>query len=156
MRLLSPVNILNALAVPVALLLVLMILFTTTDYKHSSSANLAAFIFLLVLIAWMYSIVNRTYDLYYDQEFVHLKRFWKSKAVPLASVKSISHIRNLQLSYRYTLTDGMRLDRYSIVFDPAIDLDDQEILLLRKKDLELFVNAVRLCNKHVVVQWKDA
>lgn len=156
MRLLSPINILNALAVPVALLLALMILFTTTDYKHSSSANVVAFIFLLVLVTWMYGIINRTYDLYYDQEFVYLKRFGKSKSVSLASIKRISHISNLQLSYRYTLAGGMRFDRYSIVFDPAIDLDDQEILMLRKKDLELFVQIVRRSNKHVVVQWKDS
>jgi hypothetical protein len=156
MRLLSPINILNALAVPVALLLVLMILFSTTDYKHSSSANIVAFIFLLVLVAWMYGVINRTYDLYYDQQFVYLKGFRKNKSVPLASIKRIAHVHNMQLNYRATLIDGMRFDRYSIAFDPAIDLDDQEILLLRKKDLELFIDAVRRCNKHVVIHWKNA
>jgi hypothetical protein len=156
MRLLSPVNILNALAVPVALLLVLMILFSTTDYRHSSSANMVAFIFFVVLVVWMYGIVNRTYDLYYDQQFVHLKGFRKSKSVPLASIKRIAHVDAMQLNYRAMLIGGMRFDRYAIAFDPAIDLDDQQILLLRKKDLELFVDAVRRCNKHVVIQWKNS
>lgn len=156
MRLLSPINILHALIVPVALLLALMILFSTTDYKHASAANIVAFIFLLVLIAWMYGVVSRTYDLYYDRQFIYLKGLRKSKSVPLTSIKRISPVSNMQWSYRSSPIGGMRFDRYSIAFDPAIDLDDQEILLLRKKDLELFVEVVRQCNKHVVIRWKDA
>jgi hypothetical protein len=144
MRLLSPVNILRALVAPVGLLVILVIFLTTTNEALTATLVITSLIFFLILSAWIYDELAHTYDLYYDQQYVHLKGIRKRKMIPLAQVKRI------QRTYGHIQIAGFNFKRYTITFDPATDIDDQNIFLASQQ-LDLFVKAVRRCNKHIVV-----
>lgn len=145
MRLLSPVNILKSLVTPAALLLILVLILTTSNHALTATSGIVAFIFFLILSTWIYNVLAHTYDLYYDQQYVHLKGIRKRKSVPLAHVKSIRRANG------YISLAGFHFHRHTLAFDPATDVDDQTVYLAGA-ELDLFIKTVRQCNKHIIVK----
>jgi len=85
MKPLSPYNRLNALLFPLVSLFLSTLLLASGNYPW----NVFAAIFCMVMMIWIYFAAEETYDLYYDDEFVYLKRIGRKVTIPLSDIKAI-------------------------------------------------------------------
>jgi len=148
MKSLSPTNILNALIVPVSLLLALTVFLINSDKIRSLTIDILIFCFFAILVGWIYGALLRTFDLYYDSKFLYLRGLKTKKKISLAAV------RRIQLTNDKMNILGMTFWRYRIEFDGSIDIDDQSIWeVIGSTKIDEFVNVVKQLNASVIVKF---
>jgi hypothetical protein len=94
MKPLASTNILNALLPPIALLVALTIFVFTSGELNTVSLHIIIFLFYAILIGWTYAAAVRTYDLYYDAQFIYLKGLKVNLKIPLSAIKRIQFTYN--------------------------------------------------------------
>ncbi|SHH31484.1 hypothetical protein SAMN04488109_3660 [Chryseolinea serpens] len=146
MKRLSATNTINGLVPPILLLLGLTFYVVKVDHPTTISHFGVVFSVYVVLLAWVYSVSKRVFDLYYDAQFLYLKGVLRSFKVPLKIVRKIQ--------FTNTMVPAFGIPRgYRIEFDPSANIDDQGIWLMAgSKKVEEFAETVRKVNERVVVR----
>jgi hypothetical protein len=147
MKTLGPTNILNSLVLPVVLLMALTALFFNDNVIGSISLSIIIFVFYAILLGWIYAALVRTYDLYYDSEYLHLRGTIRKIKLPLSSITRI------QLTHNRVRILGILSYQYKIEFDGSISADDQKFWVVDgSKKLDEFVGTIQKVNKFLIVR----
>src|SRR5262245_22501266 len=113
MKPLSPVNILNALIFPVFLFAGLTIFLVQNEESRSLTFGILFFVLYAISVGWIYAALERTFDLYYDNTFLYLRKLNSKRKIPLTAIKRI------YLTSNRVNVMGINSWKYNIEFGPS-------------------------------------
>jgi Ca2+/Na+ antiporter len=143
---LSPNNVINALVFPVLLSITLTLFLLPGRVPYISNPPVAILLY-IILFCWIYYAARQTYDLHYDQEFLHLTSLTKKTQLPLTAIKRI------QKSNEGIKVRGLTSWRYILQFHPDTKIEDQVIYEVNgSRKVETFASVVRQRNTTVLVK----
>jgi hypothetical protein len=146
MKPLSPNNLLNVTLFPVLLVLALGFILWVLGEADLVAPPILVVIPLGVLFAWIYFAAKDTYNIYFDDEFVYLRKLWLNKKVPLTAVTTIRRV-----------TEGMRVEgvtawHYKITFHPETQIAEQSVMeAAGGTRMKVFVEIVSRKNANVSI-----